>query len=133
MKRGRGPRVRSATPFAVAAIVFLVFGLLGVLVELQSPSLVYWTGEHTTGTNNGGLIYYSVDGQHYTIDAPGPPPAQPVPAEVFFKGNDPSQALPDKPVRWFDATVVLSPFVAAAASLTIWARRRAKARHNLPG
>lgn len=45
----------------MAAVVLLVFGLLGVLVELQSSSLVYWTGAHTTGVNAGGLIYYSAD------------------------------------------------------------------------
>lgn len=107
----------------MVAVALLVFGLLGVLVETQSSSLIYWTGEHTTGTSDGGLTYYSAEGRKYTIDGPSPAVAQPTPVSVWFDGEDPAQARYDQPARWVDAASVLSPFVAAAVCLLIWARR----------
>ena len=123
-------RVRDAKPFAVAAVVLLVVGAFCVLIELQSSSRIYWTGQRVTGTNEGGLVYYAVDGRPYTMDAPGPVPSRPVTVAVWVDQNDPNQARIDQPARWFDAAFVLAPFVAAAFCVVVWAGRRGRRRSS---
>ena len=49
------------------AIALFVFALLAVLVGLQSQDRVLWTGQHVTGTEQNGVVYYKWQGQNYTI------------------------------------------------------------------
>ena len=48
----------------LAAVLF-VFALLVVLLDLQSPDAVLWTGHHVTGTEQGGIVSYRWQGQNY--------------------------------------------------------------------
>jgi hypothetical protein len=112
-------------PYAIAALALLVVGLLGVLIELQSPSLIYWTGERVQGTNDGGIIYYTVDEDQRTLTAPGEPPSRPQPVTVYADPDDSARDRAEKPAKWFDAVFVLVwPVAAAAVILTGLVRRR---------
>jgi hypothetical protein len=110
--------------YRVAALVLLVLGVLCVLVEVQSPSLVLWTGQPVPGTNDGGIVFYAVDGQQRTLNAPGDAPARPVPVTVYADPDDSSRDRVSSPAKWFDAAFVLGPFVAAGGMLVAGVARR---------
>jgi len=95
----------------------VVVGGLFLLVEAQSPSKLYWTGESVPGVNHGGIIYYSVDGQQETIDAPGPAPRHDIPVTVYVDPANPTDALVLGPGRWIEAVALGVWFLAAAALL----------------
>jgi len=57
--------------FVGLATALFVFALLAVLLELQSPESVFWTGREVTGTEQGGIITYHWQGQTYSLDGPG--------------------------------------------------------------
>ena len=86
-------------PYRVATAVFLVLGVLCLLVELQSPSLIFWTGERVQGTNDGGIIYYTVGGQNRTLNDPREPPDAPVPVTVYADPDDASRDRPSNLAR----------------------------------
>jgi hypothetical protein len=119
-------------PSTVVALVLVVVGLLFALVEAQSPSKLYWTGDAVAATNSGGIAYYRVHGQQYTLDVPGPAPAHDTPVTVFVDPGDPSQALLSRPTRWVDAAAVLCWFVAAVALVAVAALRRSSRRRQRP-
>lgn len=123
-----GPRPRLVgflRPYALGAAVLLVFAVLCLLVQLQSSSLILWTGDPVRGTDDGGIVYYTVKGEERTLDAPGDAPAQPEPVTVWTDPDDGSRdRLESAPVRWFDAALVLTPVVAAAAVLGLGVARR---------
>lgn len=127
-----GVRDWLARPLVVAAGCLLTFGLLTVLVEVQSPSILFWTGRAVSATSVGGIVYYSVDGEHDTLTAPGPVPMRPWRPKhvtVYVDRHDPSRALLLTPVRWLDAALVGLPFLAAALCLLAdLLRRRARRR-----
>jgi hypothetical protein len=106
-------------PYRVGAVVLLVLGVLCVLVELQSPSLVYWTGERVPGTNDGGIVYYTVAGEQRTLNDPREAPAHPEPVVVYADPEDSSRDRQAGIGKVFDAVFVLGPFVAAGAVLVV--------------
>jgi hypothetical protein len=107
-------------PSSLAAIVLLIIGSLFLLIEAQSPSRLYWTGQTVTGTERSGLVYYRVHGESYTVDDTRPdPPGNGVDVTVYLDPAAPAQALLDRPARWVDAAAVLIWFVAAAVCLTV--------------
>lgn len=116
----------------IAAIVLVVVGLLFVGLEVQSPNRVYFTGERVTGTVQGGIVFYKVQGSQYTQDYPEvstPPDGTKI--GVYFYPDNPSGALVDRPTRWIEAGAILVWFVAAAALLILAAfRRRAVLQRN---
>src|SRR2546430_4669618 len=57
--------------FPGLAAALFVFALLAVLLELESPDAVRWTGQHVVGTEIGGVVSYPWHGQTYLLDAPG--------------------------------------------------------------
>jgi hypothetical protein len=118
-------------PYRVAAAVLGVIGVLCLLVEVQSPSLIFWTGERVTGTNDGGIIYYTVEGQNRTLNDPREPPVRPVPVTVYADPDDASRDRSSNLARGVDAVFVLSPFVAAAAVLTAGLVRRRRIRRRV--
>ena len=122
----RSPRQRDdfLRPYRVGATVLLVLGVLCLLVELQSASLVFWTGERVPGTNDGGIIYYTVDGQNRTLNDPREAPARPEPVVVYADPEDSSRDRSSSLARGFDAVFVFSPFVAAAGVITVGLVRR---------
>jgi hypothetical protein len=103
-------------PSTVIAIVLLVVGLVVATLDLQSQNRVYWTGASVTGTVQGGIIFYRVQGQQYTLDDPVTQPNG-AKVAVFYDHQDPSVALSNRPVRWIEGGAVLFWFVAAVALL----------------
>jgi hypothetical protein len=116
-----------ARPSTLVALALVVVGFLFMLAELLSPSRLYWTGDAVTGTNSGGIVYYQVDGEDYTLNAPGAAPAQETPVTVYVDPDEPGQALISRPTRWVDAGAVLVWFVAAGACVVVSALRRTAA------
>jgi hypothetical protein len=117
-----------ARPATRAAIVLAIVGVLFVLVEAQSPSRVYWTGEAVHGMNSGGIVYFRVHGEEWTLDAPGPAPAHDTPVTVYVDPRDPGSALLLRPTRWIEAVSVLAWFVTAAGLMIVPPLRRARRR-----
>ena len=54
----------------LAAALF-VLGSGFILADLQSPSLLQWTGTQVADVQSGGIAYYSFEGVDYTLDLPG--------------------------------------------------------------
>lgn len=121
-------------PSTIVAASLLVIGLLFVGVEAQSSNWVYYTGQHVTGTTEGGIVYYKVGGHAYTQnDTHVPQPADGTKVTVFYYADDPSAARVDQPVRWIEGVAMLIWFVAAGLVLLISAARRfRRARKRLP-
>ena len=57
--------------FVGGAVVLFAVALLAVLLGLQSPDRVLWTGQQVTGTEHGGIVTYGWHGQSYSLDVPG--------------------------------------------------------------
>lgn len=128
---GRDERLR---PYRVAAVVLLVLAALCVLVELQSPSKIYWTGDRVPGTNDGGIVFYEVGGEQRTLNDPREAPASPAPVAVYTDADDSSRDRLGGPGRWVDLIFVLTPFVGAGTVIIVgvvrtrrFRRRRASA------
>ena len=117
-----------ATSTLVAAGLVLI-GLVFVYLESQSPSRVYWVGDTTVGTIRGGLVYYRVDGQGYTLGTEALP-ARPTPITVYYEPSDPSQALYYRPTRWVEGPAIAVWFVAAAVVLVVAPVRRRRDRRR---
>lgn len=103
------------------AIVLAAIGVLAVLLELQSPTSVLWTGRPVAAKDVGGIVLYPFDGHNFTLVAPNEPANTPAHrVTVFVDPNSPSSALEDSAAtRWFDAAFVGAPFVAATALIAI--------------
>ena len=129
-RRDRGGSDDFLHPYRVGAAMFLVLGVLCLLVELQSPSLIFWTGERVAGTNDAGIVYYTVDGQNRTLNDPREPPPRPVPVTVYADPDDASQDRSSNLARGFDVIFVLGPFVAAGAVIIIGLLRRQRIRRR---
>ncbi|GAA3564356.1 hypothetical protein GCM10022197_19980 [Microlunatus spumicola] len=130
-RAARRDRDELLKPYRVAAVVLLVLGVLCVLVELQSPSLVYWTGERVPATNDAGIVYYEVHGEPRTLNDPREAPVRPAPTAVYADPDDASRDRQAGPGRWFDAAFVLAPFVAAGALPVLGLVRRRRFRERL--
>jgi hypothetical protein len=120
-------------PYRVGAVVLLVLGVLCVLVELQSPSLVYFTGERVPATDDAGIVYYEVHGEQRTLNDRREPPAHPTATAVYADPDDSSRDRLAGPGRWFDAAFVLTPFVGAGAVLVVGGVRRRRFRRRVAG
>src|SRR2546429_10002803 len=46
-----------AGAFVAGAVVLLVIAILALLLELQLPTAVLWTGQAVTGTERGGIAF----------------------------------------------------------------------------
>jgi hypothetical protein len=55
-------------PFVICAGVLLFFGVLAILIELQSASFVQWDGIKVHGDTYGGVTTYKYKGTSYSID-----------------------------------------------------------------
>jgi hypothetical protein len=118
--------------FVGLAVALFVFALLAMLVGLQSPDRLLWTGQQVTGTEQRGVIYYRWQGQSYTLDASGYGSSQAV--SVYLDPGDPSQAVVDNVFDRMAAVLLVGVPVAGGVALLAvggtrnyrWARRNAK-------
>ncbi|HEY6798804.1 MAG TPA: hypothetical protein VI248_29345 [Kineosporiaceae bacterium] len=110
--------------------VLLLGGCLAVLVEAQSESSIYFTGDRTGAVSQGGIIYYRFAGANYTItdDARGAADTTPVPVAVYVDPADPAHARVDGVTRWVDLVCVGVWFVAAGAVFPVAVRRQRRRR-----
>ena len=91
----------------LAAALF-VFALLFVLLDLQAPESVLWTGHHVVVTEQHGLATFRWQGQAYTVDVPGFGSGNKV--DIYFNPGDPSGAMADSvPDRVFAGLFVGVP------------------------
>jgi hypothetical protein len=118
--------------FVGLATVLFAFALLAVLLELQSPDLVLWTGHRVAGTEQGGIVTYRWAGQQYSLNARGYGSARDV--GVYLDPANPGNAmidnLPDRiVVDSFIGAPVAGGLALLVAGLTRKPRRvRRKAR-----
>lgn len=129
-RRGAGgARDDLLRPYGVAALVLVVLGVLAVLVQLQSPSMVCWTGERVVGTDDGGIIFYTVGDDERTLNDPHEAPPEPEPVRVCADPEDSSRDRVAGLAQAFDATFVLTPLVAAGVVVLVGlVRRRTRRR-----
>jgi len=124
--------------FVGLAVVLFAFALLATLVGLQSSDSVLWTGQHVTGSEQGGLVYYRWQGQSYTISASGYGSAKAV--SVYLDPGDPSHAMIDNVTDRVVAVLLVGVPVAGGLALLAvggtrnyrWARRNAKRAREDP-
>ncbi len=87
----------------LAAALF-AFALLFVLLDLQAPESVLWTGHHVVVTEQHGLATFRWQGQSYTVDVPGFGSG---PVDIYFNPGNPSAAMAENvPDRLFAALFV---------------------------
>ena len=118
--------------FVGGAVVLFAVALVALLVGLQSPDHVLWTGQQVVGTEQGGIVTYRWDGQSYSLDAPGFGSSNSV--SVYLDPGDPSQAMLDNVFdRVVAALLILGPAAGAVVLLVIggtrnyrWKRRKFK-------
>ena len=114
------------------AVALFVFALLAVLIGLQSPDSVLWTGQHVTGTEQRGVVYYQWHGQSYSLDVPGYGSSTAV--SVYLNPGNPSNAMIDNVADRVAAILLIGVPVAGGVTLLVlggtrnyrWARRNAK-------
>jgi hypothetical protein len=112
--------------------VLILIAVLALLLELQLPSAVLWTGQAVTGTERGGIVFYQWQGLERTISAPGYGSAKTV--IVYLDPSNPASAVLDSNSdRIWPAAFVGLPALAGTALLLVggtrnyrWKRRNAK-------
>jgi hypothetical protein len=118
--------------FAGIAAVLFVLGSGFALADLQSPSLLQWTGTEVPDVQAGGIAYYSFHGVEYTMDVPMRALGQgPMPSTVYLDPGDPSRATFSRPLtKWIEATVVLGSYATSALVLACGFARRSRRSHR---
>jgi hypothetical protein len=119
------------SPFTWFAAVLFLLGSAFVLADLQSPSLLQWTGTEVSDVQSGGIAYYSFHGVEYTLNVPMPAPGQSaMPGTVVLDPADPSQAMFSRPLsKWIEAVLVLGPYTTSVLVLSYGFARRTRRRH----
>jgi len=118
--------------FAAMAAALFVLGSGFVLADLQSPSLLQWTGIEVPNVQSGGIAYYSFNGVEYTMNVPLRALGQgPMPSTVYLDPADPSHATFSRPVtKWIEAVVVVGSYAASALVLAFGFARRSRRSHK---
>ncbi len=114
------------------AVALFVFALLAVLVGLQSPDRVLWTGQQVVGTEQRGIVSYQWDGQTYSLDAQGFGNSKDI--SVYLDPGDPSHAMIDNVFDRVAAVLLIGVPVAGGVVLLVvggtrnyrWERRKLK-------
>mgnify|MGYP001552364023 CR=1 FL=1 len=124
-----GSRLRRALDglgsHAAVAGVLAFFALLTLLVTIQSQSdMLLWTGHHTVGVEDNGLVRYRVDGQNYTHVAKDPI-ASGTKVDIYYQASDPFTARVDSTAaRVVDVAITAVPLMLALGVLALGVRRR---------
>ena len=118
------------SPYTWFAAALFVLGSGFILADLQSPSLLQWTGTQVPDVQSGGIAYYSFRGVEYTLDLPVRAPGQSaMPNTVVLDPADPSQAMFARPLsKWIDATLVVGPYATSLLVLAFGFARRSRRR-----
>jgi hypothetical protein len=90
--------------------------------------MLQWTGTAVRAVENGGIAYYSFNGQSYTLNVTSGLPNS---GTVYVDPAEPSNAIFSNSVtRWTDIGSVGGPFVASVLLLTLGFSRRSRRRHR---
>jgi hypothetical protein len=119
------------SPYTWFAAALFVLGSAFILANLQSPSLLQWTGTEVPYVQSGGIAYYSFNGVEYTLDLPTRAPVQSaMPSTVVLDPGNPSQAMFSRPLaKWIEATVVVGPYATSLLVLAFGFVLRSRRRH----
>ena len=125
------------------ALFLIIFGILQVVLEVQSPSFIMFDGIRVTGSTINGSTAYRYHGHGYHVVDKIDHSTRRQPTTVWLSRSDPSdpsRAYVDQTsVRWIDIVTTAGPFVAAGVLVLIGfvrdVRRRADFAHRigLPG
>jgi hypothetical protein len=105
--------------FVAGAGVLCLIGALSVLLEVQSPSFVQWSGIKVHATTQGGIAYYTYQGQSYAIDNrhASVSDQRKVPTTVWLKRSDPTDStsayVENAYNRWVDFGFTVGWFILA--------------------
>jgi hypothetical protein len=121
-------RFEGAGCLGAIALLLCVLGVLALLLELQSPTAVLWTGRAVVAEDRGGVVLYPVNGHNYTLIMPNEPANTPAHrVTVFLDPSNPTAALADSAsTRWFDAAFVSTPFIVAGALFALALMRNSR-------
>jgi hypothetical protein len=118
--------------FIAGAGGLFFIAVLVALLALQSKSVLLWTGQPVTATEQGGIAYYHWQGQSHSVDVPGYGSAKAL--TLYLDPGNPGDAIPDSTGnRVGDALGIGVPFLAGVVVLVIggtrnyrWKRRNVK-------
>ena len=109
------------------AIFFLALGL--ILIPFVLLSSVQFTGTAVQGTVRGGIVYYSYNGQNYSLDDTSRFNSH----TVYFRPSRPDATaeLGNTPTKVLDVAIVAVPFlivfvIVGVESRRYWRYRRAR-------
>jgi hypothetical protein len=112
--------------FVTGAALLCVVGSLFLVAAAQSPTMLQWTGTPVAAVEDGGIAYYSFQGQTYTLDVTSPLQHS---GTVYLDPAEPSNAIFSNPVtRWGDIATVGGPYAAAVILLALGFARRSRRR-----
>jgi hypothetical protein len=112
--------------FTGFAVALFVVGTLFVLAEVQSPSLLQWTGTAVHDVQSGGIAYYSFRGQNYTLNVDSPEKWS---STVYLDPGDPSTAMfANTLTRFTEAATVAGPYAGSVILLGLGFARRSRRR-----
>lgn len=112
--------------FTGFAVALFVVGTLFVLAEVQSPSMLQWTGTGVHATQSGGIAFYSFRGQNYTLNVPTPAAFS---STVYIDPAEPSTAMFSNTLtRWTEAGTVAGPYAGSVLLLSLGFARRSRRR-----
>jgi hypothetical protein len=103
------------------------FGLIFLIVELQSSDLVIWTGRCVPASFRDGLAYYVVQGQQFVAGDPSLPDSPPRRVTVCYQPNAPDKGYIVHPAAyWAEGSVIAVPLGVAAIVMAIGLIRAAR-------
>jgi hypothetical protein len=109
--------------YGVIACALLVFSVFAFLIELQSADRVLWTGTKVVGSERGGIVSYTVNGQQDTFDGTNFDNRARI--NVYVDPSHPDSAMTNStPDRIVDVGATVVPFGLSLLFLGIGLMRR---------
>ena len=97
----------------IAALIF-AFGIIFLLVELQSPDLVIWNGRCVPAFYDGGVAHYTVAGQRFTADTPALTDRSPRTVTVCYYPSTINNGYIVHPAAyWVEGSLIAGPLAIA--------------------
>jgi len=121
---------RGTGPFPGLAVAALVVAGLLAIVALQGPGKLEWTGRALHAQERGGVVFYTVKGEQYTLD--DPLSSRSGSATVYVNPHDPYDAsLYNRFDESTDVLTVGGPLALAGIFLIAGVVRKRKRRRRL--